>query len=137
VPTAETHSELYELIYRVVQQVPPGRVTTYGQLAAIVGRRADARVIGYAMAALPPGLDVPWQRVINSEGRISLKGRAGEAQRQLLEAEGVVLDRQGRIDFERFGWEGPEPDFLAANGLTPAPPLRRAERDAGEQLSLL
>jgi len=125
---------LNRLIYLVVQQVPPGQVTTYGQVAGIVGRGADARVVGYAMAALPGDLDVPWQRVINSQGKISLKGRGGEAQRQMLEAEGIVFDDQGRIDLERFGWEGPEMDFIALHGLNPAPPLRK-QHDAG-QLSL-
>ncbi len=131
---AEPPSDARRLIYLVVQQVPQGRVTTYGQVAAIVGHGVDARVVGYAMAQLPADLDVPWQRVINSQGKISLKGRSGDAQRQMLEAEGIAFDAQGRIDLARYGWEGPEPDFVALNGLNPAPPLRKGEQDEQPRL---
>lgn len=62
----------YERIYEVVRLIPPGRVATYGQVASIVGN-CTARMVGYAMAALPPGSDVPWQRVINAQGKISLR----------------------------------------------------------------
>lgn len=126
---AEPTSETRRLIYLVVQQVPQGRVTTYGQVAEIVGHGVDARVVGYAMAGLPADVDVPWQRVINRQGKISLTGRGGEAQRQMLEAEGIEFDEQGRIDFNRFGWEGPEADFIALNGLHPARSLRTSKDD--------
>lgn len=131
---AEPTSEARRLIYLVVQQVPQGQVTTYGQVAEIVGRGVDARVVGYAMAGLPGDLDVPWQRVINRQGKVSLTGRSGEAQRQLLDAEGIEFDEQGRIDFNRFGWEGPEPDFIAAHNLHPPRSLRASKDDA--QLSM-
>ncbi len=127
-------SKLYELIYLVVRQVPPGRVTTYGQVAAIVGHGADARVVGYAMASLPGGSDVPWQRVINSEGKISLKGRTADAQRQMLETEGIVFDARGRVSLARCGWEGPEHDFIAEHGLNPAPGFKK---DDPGQMTLL
>jgi len=99
---------MYEQIYAVVRQIPPGRVATYGQIAAIVGG-CSARMVGYALAALPFGRDVPWQRVINRQGKISLRGGGiGSAlQRQLLEAEGVQFDQAGRVDFEQVGWAGP------------------------------
>ncbi len=128
---AKEPSKLYELIYTVVKAVPQGRVTTYGQVAAIVGHGADARVVGYAMAGVPSELNVPWQRVINSQGKISLKGRSGEAQRQLLEAEGIVFDAREHIDLDRFGWEGPEFDFIATHELNPAPSLGK-EKDSGQ-----
>ena len=65
-----------------------------------------ARWVGAAMAACPQ--DVPWQRVVNSQGKISLPGEGGQIeQRLLLEQEGVVFDERGRIDLKRFGWEGP------------------------------
>ena len=131
---AEPTSDAKRLIYLVVQQVPQGRVTTYGQVAEIVGHGVDARIVGYTMAGLPAGSDVPWQRVINRQGKISLTGRSGEAQRQILEAEGVEFDEQGRIDFNRFGWEGPEADFIALNGLHPARSLRASKDD--QQLSM-
>lgn len=100
---------LYERIYAVVRQIPPGKVATYGQIAAIVGS-CTARMVGYALAALPFDTDVPWQRVINRLGKVSPRsGGAGSAlQRQLLETEGVHFDHEGRVDFTKVGWNGPE-----------------------------
>lgn len=111
---------LYERIYGVVQQIPPGRVATYGQVATIVG--SGARTIGYAMAALRRR-DVPWQRVLNSEGRISRRAHGAEdsRQRELLTAEGVFFDRRGRVDLDAVGWEGPDMDWLDENDCFPAP----------------
>ncbi|MBG0771341.1 MAG: MGMT family protein [Anaerolineaceae bacterium] len=106
-----TQGPLYERIYEMVRRIPPGRVTTYGRIAALVGG-CTARMVGYAMAALKRGTapDVPWQRVINTKGKVSVHGDGiGNAmQRDILEQEGVVFDTEGRIDFERFGWLGPE-----------------------------
>jgi len=86
---------LYERIYKVVCQIPGGRVATYGQVASIVG---------WALAALKYNQDrpVPWQRVINTQGKVS----TGYYQRELLEKEGIIFDAQGRTDLERFGWDG-------------------------------
>lgn len=96
---------LYRRIYAVVRHIPSGRVATYGQVAGIVGR-CTARAVGYAMAALPWDTEVPWHRVINRQGRISPRtsGDGGTEQRQLLEAEGVCFDQQGRVDFAKVGW---------------------------------
>ena len=96
---------IYARIYAVVRQIPPGKVATYGQIAAIVGG-CTARMVGYAMAALPNGSDVPWQRVINRLGKISPHGAGfGSAmQHKLLENEGIHFDGQGRVDFEVVGW---------------------------------
>ena len=115
---------IYERIYGLVRQIPPGRVTTYGQVAAAVGG-CTARMVGYAMAALPPGTDVPWQRVINRQGKISPRssGLGSARQQQLLEAEGVRFDAKNRVDFEEFGWLGPDWGWLAANGFYPLPLL--------------
>lgn len=97
----------YQRYYDVVRRVPRGRVTTYGTVAREAGLPGRARQVGYAMAALGDGHDVPWHRVINAKGEIS--PRAGGSpfasiQRSLLEAEGVAFDARGRIDLERFGW---------------------------------
>ncbi|MEW5960925.1 MAG: MGMT family protein [Chloroflexota bacterium] len=112
----------YERIYAVVRRIPAGKVATYGQIAAIVGG-CTARMVGYAMAALPYGSDVPWQRVINRQGKISPRGPGNDSlhQQQLLEAEGVAFDRQGRVDFLEVGWSGPDWEWLESNGLYPAP----------------
>jgi len=94
---------LYERIYEVVRQIPPGKVATYGQIARIVGPPCDARQVGWALAALkynPQDRPVPWQRVINAQGKVS----TGPYQRELLEEEGIVFDARGQIDLERFGW---------------------------------
>ncbi|MBN1304791.1 MAG: MGMT family protein [Anaerolineales bacterium] len=101
-------------VWDVVRQVPAGRLVTYGQVAHIVGPPPGmhlkdylafgARWVGSAMAACPE--DVPWQRVINAQGKISLRAGA-EKQRQLLEMEGVEFDDRDRIDLERFQWSGP------------------------------
>lgn len=100
---------VYERVYIVVRQIPAGRVTTYGAIAQLVDG-CTARMVGYALAALGPNSNVPWQRVINSRGKISPRsGGIGSAlQRQLLEGEGVTFDQQGRVDFDTFGWSGPE-----------------------------
>lgn len=96
----------YERIYRVVVAIPRGRVATYGQVAAIAGR-CTPRMVGYAMASVPTGADVPWHRVINGRGGISLRGDGRELQSALLEAEGVRFDERGLVDLSEFGWEGP------------------------------
>jgi methylated-DNA-protein-cysteine methyltransferase-like protein len=138
--TAHEKAPLYERIYVVAHQIPPAKVSTYGQIAAIVGGECTARQVGYAMAALRgDDKSVPWQRVINSQGQISLRpGQGGVRQRQLLEAEGVTFDTQGRTDFNRFGWDGPDWEWLEKNGFNPAPSLKKPdkEKNAGEQLPL-
>ena len=97
-------SELYQRIYALVRQVPKGYVTTYGDIARQVG--CSARTVGFAMAALPQGHDVPWQRVINRQGKVSPRstGDGGLVQKLLLEAEGVLFDDRQTVDLQRFGW---------------------------------
>lgn len=100
-------------VYAVVRQIPPGRVMTYGQVAAQIlpPPRVDPeqylklspRWVGAAMANCPD--DVPWQRVINSQGKISPRPGYGPlAQRSLLEQEGVVFDAKERVDLKKYGW---------------------------------
>jgi len=104
-------------VWEIVRQIPAGRVATYGQIAALITppkvlslqdyRAFGARWVGGAMAACPEG--IPWQRVINAQGKISLrKGSGPEIQQQLLEAEGVDFDDRQRVDLARFGWAGPQ-----------------------------
>ncbi len=124
-PIPLKNAPVYEQIYAVVCQIPSGQVATYGQIAAIVGR-CTPRMVGYAMAALPFDTDVPWQRVINRQGKISPRagGSGGALQRQLLEAEGVRFDpKKECIDFNEVGWPGPDWEWLESNGLNPAPLL--------------
>jgi methylated-DNA-protein-cysteine methyltransferase-like protein len=117
-----------EKVWDIVRQIPPGRVTSYGQIAAMIPppERMDpksydafaARWVGGAMAACPK--DVPWQRVINSQGKLSLRSGA-EQQHMLLMDEGVVFNDCGRVDLKKFGWQGPTEDWLRTNGLYPPP----------------
>lgn len=120
------------LVWEIVSQIPPGKVSTYGQIAAMIpppsgmdARRYASfspRWVGGAMAACPEG--VPWQRVINSQGKISLRrGSGSQRQRQLLEAEGVDFDERERVNLKRFGWNGPAAEWLAAHGLQKPPAL--------------
>ncbi len=89
----------------MVRRVPKGKVATYGQVARIAGR-CSARMVGYAMAALPEGSRVPWQRVINAQGKISARSHSdGDVrQRVMLEKEGVKFDAKGRVDLLIFQW---------------------------------
>ena len=95
---------LYERIYEVVRRIPPGNVTSYGKIAKMVS--CGARQVGYAMAATPSGEGIPWHRVVNSRGEISIRkeGEADHFQKQMLVAEGVMFDRNDRIDLDRYGW---------------------------------
>ena len=96
----------YELIWSVVRKVPRGRVATYGQIAELAGLEGHARQVGYALHNLPQKNKVPWHRVVNAQGEISLRtaGDSHELQRLLLEAEGVVFSLNGRIDLKVYRW---------------------------------
>ncbi len=120
-------------IYEVVQQVPPGLVSTYGDIATIVGGGIDARTIGQALNQIPKaGVEqVPWQRIVNAQGGISTKGLL---QRKLLVDEGIMFDERDRIDLRRFRWAGPSAEWAVEHGYQPLPP---PEEPPAEQLSLL
>jgi methylated-DNA-protein-cysteine methyltransferase-like protein len=98
-------------VYRLVAQVPKGKVVTYGQVAALLGAPRAARAVGTALRYLPQPLTrtVPWQRVLNASGGISLRGDVvrAEEQRWLLEDEGILFDRHGKVDLKRYRWPGP------------------------------
>jgi alkylated DNA nucleotide flippase Atl1/3-methyladenine DNA glycosylase AlkD len=91
----------------VVARIPPGKVATYGQVALLAGLGRGARQVGRALALLPEGANIPWQRVINSRGEVSPRGAGWEEgyQRHLLEEEGVPFDARGRVDLARYGWD--------------------------------
>jgi methylated-DNA-protein-cysteine methyltransferase-like protein len=98
----------YERIYAVVRRIPRGRVATYGTVARLAGMAGQARLVGYALSALPTGTKVPWHRVINARGEVSLRSSAtgaGITQRIRLEQERVKFDAAGRVALARFGWK--------------------------------
>jgi methylated-DNA-protein-cysteine methyltransferase-like protein len=105
----------YEQVWNLVRQIPRGKVTAYGQIALMIAppvgvdfdsyKAFSPRWVGGAMAACPD--DVPWQRVINSQGKISPRPGGAEKQRQLLEQEGVQFDTKDRVDLKKYGWKGP------------------------------
>jgi methylated-DNA-protein-cysteine methyltransferase related protein len=97
-------------VYAVVRQVPAGRVTSYGDVAALIGSPRAARGVGSALNALPHGTSVPWWRVVNRSGRLTIPPHYGRRalQRALLEDEGVAFGSEGGIDLDRCAWEGPE-----------------------------
>lgn len=113
-----SRSAKYEKIYELVRKIPSGRVSTYGAIAGLTGK-CTARMVGYAMSSLPENNNVPWHRVINSKGEISIRsaGHGGEIQRLLLEEEGVVFDHKGRVDLKTIIWPGPEELFIDELGM--------------------
>jgi len=90
-------------IWTTVASIPPGAVASYGQVAREAGLARRARLVGQALRRLPPGLDLPWHRVVSATGRISLPGEAGRIQARLLLEEGIRLVR-GRVDMRIYRW---------------------------------
>lgn len=136
-------SDFNESVYSVVRRVPRGRLVSYGGVASVLGRPRAARGVGRALAALPEGSDVPWWRVVNRDGAVSLpgadskdiaaaaaRGSPGALQRGLLEAEGVRFDGAGRASWERQGWQPDEVELAELARLLEAEdaPRRRAKR---------
>ncbi|HCX86714.1 MAG TPA: cysteine methyltransferase [Gammaproteobacteria bacterium] len=111
-------SGLYRAIYELVKAIPKGQVGTYGQIARLCG--CSARQVGYAMAAVSSD-DVPWQRVINSRGEISVRsdGNKDTEQYRRLKSEGIVFDSHGRIDLATFQWAGPDGAWWSERHLEP------------------
>ncbi len=95
----------YERVIDVIKNIPEGRVATYGQVARYAGNPRAARQVAYILHASSEKENLPWHRVVNSKGGISLKPRRGyELQKQMLEKEGVVFDNENHIDLEKYGW---------------------------------
>jgi methylated-DNA-protein-cysteine methyltransferase-like protein len=125
--SAKRQSAFQEQVYEIVQSIPPGRVMTYGGIAALIPppadmplpsyRRVRARWAGYAMRKCPE--ELPWHRVVNAEGKISPRlGHGPHVQRLMLQEEEVVFDNQGCIDLEACRWF-PATDWLIARGFLP------------------
>lgn len=96
-----------DAVLSTLARIPPGKVTSYGAIAAMAGRPRAARGVGWILNRLDPGTELPWWRVVNGNGEIStfkLPGPAGPLQRELLLAEGVAFDAAGRVSAREFWW---------------------------------
>jgi methylated-DNA-protein-cysteine methyltransferase related protein len=106
---------IYQQIYNLVKQIPPGKVATYGQIANLLGYYGHARQVGYALFRVAPEDKVPWQRVINAQGKVSRAySRMGndDLQQQLLEDEGLEFNQDGKIlNLSQHLWQ-PNPQEL-------------------------
>lgn len=114
-------------VWFIVRHIPAGRVLSYGQIASMISapegedpeqfRRLGARWVGTALRNV--GNDIPWWRVINSKGAISLPAgsAAADEQRRHLEMEDIVFDAQGCVDFAVYGWNDMDEAWLTENGL--------------------
>lgn len=120
----------YRRIYRVVRHVPRGRVATYGVVARLAGRPGAARTVGWALSALADDNDVPWWRIVNATGRISVSSRnhSDVVQRALLLREGVKFAPGGAIALSQFGWPS------GAYEVAPAAQTRAASRRRSRRL---
>lgn len=126
-------------VWLITRQIPAGQVSTYAQIAAMMPppdgvesadyAKLGALWVGQAMNQTPDGQNIPWQRVVNSKGGSSLPGTMASRQMNLLQDEGIELNEKGGIDFDRYGWDGPDAAWCAANGLRPAKSLRKPGSD--------
>ena len=109
------HSAFRERVWAVVRSVPPGKVVTYGQVAAMVGAPFAARAVGEVMSGTPDSANVPCQRVVNRDGRLApTYGWGGpEQQKRELEEEGVYVHLDFTVDLKEYQWW---PDELAVEG---------------------
>ena len=91
-------------VYEVVRQIPAGSVSTYGDVATVLGSTRVARHVGFALSALPEDTDVPWHRVINAKGQVSARGDVDRPSEQQfrLEVEGIVFNEAGRCKLSAY-----------------------------------
>jgi methylated-DNA-protein-cysteine methyltransferase related protein len=94
----------WDRVYRVVKQIPRGRVTTYGAVAKAIREPGGARVVGYAMSATPAGRGIPWHRVLSAGGKIRMPEPHASKQRRLLASEGIDVGLHS-INMKIYGWE--------------------------------
>ena len=104
----QAQSERKQRIWQVISAIPPGRVCSYGEVAKLAGIPNGARQTAWALRYLPGDTKIPWFRVINSQGRISMPegSRGYKEQRKRLAAEGVTFGDNGRIASNTFWWRG-------------------------------
>ncbi len=100
-------------VYKLVKQIPPGRVLTYGALARALRLPGGARTAGRAMGATPRGQGIPWHRVLGANGKILIREPYASLQKKLLESEGIAVV-ESRINIKKHLWTPPRKKGLAA-----------------------
>jgi methylated-DNA-protein-cysteine methyltransferase related protein len=105
----------YEAIYELVRLVPKGEVASYGMIASLL-TGVTPRMVGFAMAGVKPGGDIPWQRIINSSGGISPRPGA-ERQYSVLISEGITFSKAGKVSWKDVRWNGPDDAWLEKRGI--------------------
>ncbi len=98
----------HQSVWKVVSEIPSGHVLTYGEVARLSGMPRAARRVSQAMRRAPRAINLPWHRVINSKGMISMRasGERDILQQVLLETEGVIFNENGKVDLAEVGWKG-------------------------------
>ena len=107
----------YAAVYAVVKKIPRGKVATYGQIALLAGMPRAARQVGLALRITPGSIKIPWHRVINAQGQISMRQHDWQSggddyQRALLENEGIEFNAAGKINLKKFRWLPPSSPSL-------------------------
>ena len=100
---------VFAAILEAVRRIPPGSVASYGQVARAAGVRGGGRVVGWALASMAPDSSVPWHRVVNAQGQISMRRHdwqsgSDDYQRAMLENEGIEFSAAGKINLKKFRW---------------------------------
>lgn len=138
-------TEFNETVWHIVKQVPFGKVSTYGQIASMIPAHRDSideehrklapYWVGQAMNRAREIDAIPWQRIINGQGKIAMPtgSQGATEQRQRLLTEGLEFDAQERIDLGTFGWSGPDDDWLTEHGLLPPKQFKQNKVDADNQ----
>ncbi|MFQ5834457.1 MAG: MGMT family protein [bacterium] len=99
------NTSFYQRVKDIIKKIPKGKVATYGQIAAFAGNHRAARQVAWVLHSSSRKYELPWHRIVNSQGRISLKSNHGyEIQKELLKKEGITFDQNGRIDFKNYLW---------------------------------
>lgn len=101
----EHNDSFPQRVWQIVASIPEGKVTTYGEIARLAGSPRAARQVGGVLKRLPEGSTLPWHRVVNSQGTISLTGSDLQRQRQALLSEGVQVSGTGKINLRKYRWE--------------------------------
>lgn len=100
----DEHDTFPQRVWQIVASIPEGSVTTYGEVARLASSPRAARQVGGVLKRLPEGSNLPWHRVVNRHGAISLTGPDLQRQRQALLSEGVQVSGSGQIDLQQYRW---------------------------------